>query len=137
MKDAEEHAEQDRRQREEVELRNSADQLAYGAEKMLRDNADKIPEGLAKDVQEKVDALREAHKGGDAAQVQSRMEELSAAMQQVGTQVYQAAGADGASAESPAGDGRLGGPRPAVWTAPRERWRASSARSKEERQVAP
>ena len=102
VKDAEEHAEQDRRQREEVELRNSADQLAYGAEKMLRDNTDKIPEDLAKDVQGKVDALREAHKSGDATQVQSRMEELSAAMQQVGTQVYQASGASG---EAPGGDG--------------------------------
>ena len=105
VKDAEENAEQDRRQREEVELRNSADQLAYGAEKMLRDNADKVPEDLAKEVQGKVDALREAHKSGDAAQIQSRMEELSAVMQQVGAQVYQAAGADGVSEEAPSADG--------------------------------
>ena len=105
VKDAEEHAEQDRRQREEVELRNSADQLAYGAEKMLRDNADKIPEELSKEIQGKVDALREAHKTGDMALIQSRMEELSAAMQQMGAHVYQAAGADGASEEGPAPDG--------------------------------
>ena len=105
VKDAEEHAEQDRRQREEVELRNSADQLAYGAEKMLRDNADKIPEELSTEIQGKVDALREAHKGGDMALIQSRMEELSAAMQQMGSHVYQTAGADGASEEGPAPDG--------------------------------
>ena len=87
-----------------MELRNSADQLAYGAEKMLRDNADKIPEELAKEIQGKIDALREANKSGDMSQVQSRMEELSAAMQQVGAHVYQTAGADGAS-EGMASDG--------------------------------
>ena len=130
MKDAEEHAEQDRRQREEVELRNSADQLAYGAEKMLRDNADKIPEELTKEIQGKVDALREAHKSGDMAQIPSRMEELSAAMQQVGAHVYQTAGADGASEEGPVPDGLLGRPGPAVWTARRGPWRASSGRSR-------
>ena len=109
VKDAEEHAEQDRRQREEVELRNSADQLAYGAEKMLRDNADKIPEELTTEIQGKVDALREAHKSGDTAQIQSRMEELNAAMQQVGAHVYQTAGADGAAEEGASPDGSADG----------------------------
>ncbi|MBI4337197.1 MAG: molecular chaperone DnaK [Chloroflexi bacterium] len=92
VQDAQRHGEEDRRRREEVELRNSADQLAYSAEKILRENAERVNADLQKEIQDKVNALREALKGSDVALLRSRMNELSAAMQKIGMQVYQQAG---------------------------------------------
>ncbi len=105
VKEAEEHAEEDGRLKEEVDLRNSADQLVFGAEKLLEENADKVPEELRQEVQGKIDSLKEALKGADVALVRSRADELSKAVQQVGAQVYQ----QGAAGAPQAGDAPDGG----------------------------
>ena len=107
VKEAEEHAEEDSRRKEEADLRNSADQLVFSAEKLLEENADKVPEELRQDVQGKIDSLKEALKGADIALVRSRADELSQAVQQVGAHVYQQ-GAAGAPQAGDAPDG--GGP---------------------------
>ena len=107
VEDAEQHADEDRRRREEVELRNSVDQLTQSAEKLLQDQAEHISEELKAEIQEKVKALREVAKEGDVAQVQSRMAELNTTVQKVGAQVYQQAGAasPGGAPEGPAAEG--------------------------------
>ena len=105
VKDAEEHAEADQRLQEEANLRNSADQLTYNAEKILQENADKIPQELRDEIQGKVDALREALKGEETARIRTLADELSQAMQQVGAHVYQRAG----DATSPEGEAAPGG----------------------------
>ena len=97
VKDAEAHAEEDRRKREEIELRNGAESAAFAAEKLLADNADKVPEDLKTEVEGKIAAVRTALEGDDIEPVRSASEELQQALQRVGEHVYKqdAPGADG------------------------------------------
>ncbi|MCS6802275.1 MAG: molecular chaperone DnaK [Chloroflexota bacterium] len=108
IRDAEAHAEEDRRRREEIELRNQADSLAYQAEKMLREHSERIPSDLKLEVEGKIAAVRSALQSGDATTIRTARDELSQALQRVGQAVYsqQAAGGDGPSA------GPSAGPRP-------------------------
>ncbi len=94
--EAEEHAEEDRRKREEIEVLNTGDNLAHTAEKMLSDNADKVPEELKGEIEAKTAALREAVAARDVARVKSQSEELQAAIQKVGEAVYSQDAAGGA-----------------------------------------
>ncbi|MBI4339896.1 MAG: molecular chaperone DnaK, partial [Chloroflexi bacterium] len=93
--DAESHAEEDRRRRQEVETRNMADSLAYNAEKMLRDNKDRIPPDLQKEVTDDVAALRTAVAGNDQAAISNAITKLQEAMQRVGSAVYSQTGGSG------------------------------------------
>ncbi len=104
--EAEEHAEEDRRKREEIEILNTGDNLAHTAEKMLSDNADKIPEELKTEIEGKVASLREAVAARDTAKVKTQSEELQAALQRVGEAVYsqEAAGAPGGADQPPGPD---------------------------------
>ena len=80
VQDAEVHAEEDRRRREEIETRNAAESLAYNSEKMLRENKDKIPEDLQNEVNEKIVALRTALQGeSETATIVTAMNELQEA----------------------------------------------------------
>jgi molecular chaperone DnaK len=90
-KDADAHAEEDRSQREEVELRNDADNLLYRTEKMLRENADKLAAGDKTKVDSAVSVLKEALKGKDAAAIRSAVEKLNEAWQAVSEVLYKAA----------------------------------------------
>ncbi|MCS7206434.1 MAG: molecular chaperone DnaK [Dehalococcoidia bacterium] len=108
IQEAQRYAEEDRRRREEVDLRNQADQTAYQAEKLLREHAERIPSDLAKQVQDKINAVREALKGQDIASIRSRLADLSAAMQQIGLRIYQQAG----TPPPGAGPSGPGGPQP-------------------------
>ncbi len=92
VREAELHAEEDRRQREEVETKNHADNLAYTAEKTLREVGDKIPADLRDEAEGKVAALRSSLQSGDAYQVKGAMEELEAVLQRAGQAVYSHAG---------------------------------------------
>jgi molecular chaperone DnaK len=85
---AEEHAEEDRRKREEIQTRNTAENTAYTAEKLLTDNADKVPEDLKTEVEGAVAAVRTALQGEDIAQINSAMEALQTSVQKVGEAVY-------------------------------------------------
>ncbi|HML98700.1 MAG TPA: molecular chaperone DnaK [Tepidiformaceae bacterium] len=94
QREAELFADEDRKKREAIELKNTADSMAYQAEKTLRDNADKIPSGLKDDVEAKIKDVRAAIEAGDADRMRSTTEALSASLQKIGEAVYGAAGAD-------------------------------------------
>ncbi len=89
QKDAETHAAEDSKRREEVEARNMADTLAYTAEKTLRDHKDKIPAELNQEVESKVSAVRSALQGSDIEAIKKASQELNEVMQKVGAAVYQ------------------------------------------------
>src|SRR5207245_1291093 len=82
--EAELHAEEDRKRRDEIEVRNTADSLAYTAEKTVRENADKIDDALKSEVEGKIAAVRSQLQSGDADSIRSAMNELSEAMQRIG-----------------------------------------------------
>ncbi|MFC2045480.1 molecular chaperone DnaK [Chloroflexota bacterium] len=89
QQEAEAHASEDTKRREEVETRNTADTLAYSADKMLRDNKDKIPSDLNQEVETKIAAVRSTLQGTDIEAIQRATQELNETMQKVGTAVYQ------------------------------------------------
>ena len=97
VQDAESHAEDDRRRREEVEVRNEADNAAYTAEKTLRDLGDKIPADLKSDVDTKIADVRAALGTDDIERMRAAKDALQQAMHKVGEQIY-AAGSGGSGA---------------------------------------
>jgi molecular chaperone DnaK len=110
-KDAEAHAEEDRRRKELIEARNNADNLAYSAEKVLRDLGDKVPADLKSQVEEKIAKVREAMSGDDTQAIRQASDSLNQVLQQVGAAAYQQAGpAAGAPGGGPGqGPGPEGG----------------------------
>jgi len=105
VKEAEMHAEEDRRKREEIETRNTADSMAYSAEKLLRENADKVPSELKSEIEGKITQVRQALSGTDLNQMKKSMEELSASMQKIGQAVYGQTGGQPGPGEGGGGDG--------------------------------
>ena len=101
VKDAEQHAEEDKKRREEQELRNNAESTSYQTRKFLEDNADKVSEDVKTKVTEAADAVDEALKGDDLEAIKSAVEKLSTESQEMGKQIYEAqaaeAGAEGAA----------------------------------------
>ena len=95
VREAEAHGEDDRKRREEAELRNTADAIAYSTEKTLAEYGEKITEGLRTSLREKVDGLKKALEGKDLADVRRRVEELSKEVQKVGAEIYQQSGSGG------------------------------------------
>jgi len=89
QREAEQHAADDAKRREEVETRNQADTLAYTAEKTLREQGEKVPADLKQQAEDKIAQVRSALQGSDIAEVQRTMQELSAILQQVGSSIYQ------------------------------------------------
>src|SRR4030088_3269845 len=88
VKDAEEHAEDDRRRREEIEIRNHADSAHYQAEKLLRDEGEKMPEQVRIELAEKSSAVKRALDANDLEAMKTALEELQQAMMAVGQAVY-------------------------------------------------
>jgi len=89
-KDAEAHADEDKKVVEAAEAHNLADQIVYTAEKALKDNGDKISDEIKKDVQEKIDALKTARSATDTAAITAGIEALSTSMQKIGEVMAQA-----------------------------------------------
>jgi molecular chaperone DnaK len=89
VRDAEAHAEEDRRKRELIGARNHADTLIYNAEKTLRSAADKIDQTLWADVEAKINALRNTLDSEDVSEIQNRSAELNVLLQQVGQKMYE------------------------------------------------
>ena len=104
VKNAEAHAEEDERKREEIQTRNMAENTVFNAEKMMTDNADKIPEELKPEVEAKVAAVRTALEGEDINLINTALQELQEAVQKVGEVVYSQAGAPGEGPPPGAGD---------------------------------
>jgi len=114
-KDAEAHAEDDRRRREEIELRNQADSLAYTAEKTVREAGDKIPADVRTDIEARVKDVRDAlaASGGDTERIRTAVAALSEALQKAGSAVYGEPGEGGPGAPPPEGEGEGEGEQPA------------------------
>ncbi|MCT2339731.1 molecular chaperone DnaK [Corynebacterium sp. p3-SID1056] len=105
VKDAEQHAEEDKKRREEQETRNGAETAAYQTRKFMDDNADKLPEDLKTRVTEAADAVDEALKGDDLEAVKSAVEKLNTESQELGKVLYEAQANEGATqADAPADD---------------------------------
>ena len=96
VKDAEEHAAEDKTRREEAETRNQAEQMAYSTEKLIKDNDDKLSEEIKTEVQADVDALKTALAGEDIEAVKSAQEKLTTSSQKLGEAIYAAQPAEGA-----------------------------------------
>ena len=90
--EASRYADEDRRNREEVETRNIADSAAYNAEKLLREQGESVPADLKEELEAKIAELREALQGQDMALVSQRLQELQTSLQKVGYGRIQPAG---------------------------------------------
>ncbi|WP_312776978.1 molecular chaperone DnaK [Corynebacterium variabile] len=103
VKDAEAHAEEDKKRREEQEVRNSAESMSYQTRKFLADNEDKVSEETKTKVTEAADAVDEALKGDDIEAVKDAVEKLSAESQEMGKAIYEAEAANAEGAEGAEG----------------------------------
>jgi molecular chaperone DnaK len=93
-KEAELHAEEDKKKRELIEAKNYADNLVYTSEKTLRDAGDKVPADVKKQIEEKIEALKKVKDGDNAEEIKNKTAELSQAIQKIGEQMYKDAGGD-------------------------------------------
>jgi molecular chaperone DnaK len=89
VKEAQAHAEEDRRNVERIQTRNEGDTFAYQIEKTVRDLGDKVPADIKTDVEGKIAALRETLKGDDTQRMKTAMDELRTAAQKIGELMYQ------------------------------------------------
>jgi molecular chaperone DnaK len=107
VRDAEEYAEEDRRRREEAEVRNQADSLVYQTEKFLGENEDKVPDDIKTEVREALAEVKKALEGNDTDTIKSATEHAAQVSQKMGTAIYQQAQAQQA-AQSESADGSAG-----------------------------
>jgi molecular chaperone DnaK len=108
MKDAESHAEEDRKRREEIETRNRADQAAYAAEKMVQDMGDKLDASDKAAVQSAIESLKNAMNANDTAAMNSAMQQLTQAQHKAAEALYKQAGTAGGSGGSGGSEGSAG-----------------------------
>jgi len=113
-RDAESHADEDKKRREDIEVRNEADNAVYRSEKMLKDNADKISGDDKSKLEGAVNEVKEALKGSDASVLRSANEKLNEAWQTVSAELYKAA-----AEKARAGQPGAGGPAPGPEAGPR------------------
>jgi molecular chaperone DnaK len=107
VREAEQYADEDRKRREEVDLRNQAESLVYSTEKFLGENAEKIGEEIRAEVQADVDGLKQSLDGTDVEAVKAALNKLGESSQKMGAAMYadaQASGDTGATAGTTAGD---------------------------------
>jgi len=100
-KEAEVHADEDKKRKQLVEARNHGDNLIYQTEKMLRENADKIDSEKKQEIDTKIADLKTKLSGEDVEGIQSSIQEIEQMIQQVGASMYQQPGADGSEASGP------------------------------------
>ncbi len=108
VKDAKAHEAEDKERREEIEVRNKADSLAYATEKSLKDLGDKVPAAMRSEVEEKLKAVRDALAGTDVEAVKRATDALMQASHKMAEEAYKAAGAQGGGeapgAQQPGGE---------------------------------
>ena len=105
VREAEEHAAEDKARREAAEMRNTAEQLAFSTESLLKDNDDKLPEGVKTEIQADVDALKSALAGEDDTAVSTAFDKLNESQQKIGEALYaQSQTAEATAAESETGE---------------------------------
>ena len=100
VREAEEHAAEDKQRREEAETRNNAEQLAYSVEKLISENEDKLPEDVKTEVQGDLDGLKQALAGDDSAAVKTAADKLGQSQQKLGQAIYEAAQAEAPTADA-------------------------------------
>ena len=100
VREAEEHAAEDKKRRDEADTRNQAEQAVYSTEKLLKDEADKISEATREAVQKDVDAVKEALKGDDIEAVKTAMATLSESGMKIGQEIYAKQQADEAATQA-------------------------------------
>ncbi|WP_067779541.1 molecular chaperone DnaK [Actinomyces vulturis] len=103
VKDAEAHAAEDKKRREEAELRNSAEQQAYAIEKLLKDNKDKLPEDVYSEVSAAADEVKKSLEGEDVDAIKTALDNLNGVAQKVGEAIYANQAAEAAAAQSAEG----------------------------------
>ena len=112
VKDAEAHADEDKKQREAVDVKNEADSLIYATEKSLKDLGDKVNGAEKQKVEDAVAELKKAVEGGNTEEIKSKTEALKQASYKIAEEVYKqqgAAGAQGGAGAAPEGDGAASG----------------------------
>ncbi|MGP4016734.1 molecular chaperone DnaK [Saccharopolyspora sp. 5N708] len=103
VKDAEAHAEEDKKRREEAEARNQAETLVYQTEKVLKENDEKLPSDVKEKVQASINEVNETLKGDDVAAISAAVEKLATESQALGQALYADAGANAAAGAAGAG----------------------------------
>ena len=107
MKEAESHADEDKKRREEIELRNRADQAVYGAERMIKDTGEKLSATDRQAIETAIEAARKANEGTDASAIQRALDQLTSAQHKAAESLYRQQAA-GSAAGSPGGAGSAG-----------------------------
>jgi molecular chaperone DnaK len=97
MREAEAHAEEDKKRREDAEVRNQAESLVYQTEKFVKENDEKLPAEVKDGVNAALGEAQEALKGTDTGAIKASMEKLATESQKMGSALYQQPGAEGAS----------------------------------------
>jgi molecular chaperone DnaK len=103
VREAEQHAEDDRRRKEAAETRNQAESTVYQTEKLLQDNRDKIPDDVRSETEAALAEVKEKLKGEDTAEIRTATEKATAAAQRIGSALYAQAQTEGAGAGAGAG----------------------------------
>ncbi|GAA3782633.1 molecular chaperone DnaK [Streptomyces chiangmaiensis] len=98
VREAEQHAEEDRKRREAAETRNQAEQLVYQTEKLIRDNGDRIPADARSETESAIDELKEALKSEDTAEIRRTMDKAATAAQKIGSALYEQVRPEGGTA---------------------------------------
>src|SRR5450432_1397288 len=106
MKEAEAHAEEDKKRKDDIEVRNRADQAVYGAERLLKDTGDKLSDADKAAIETAMEAVKKANEGTDAAVIQKALDDLTTAQHKAAESLYKQGGA---SAGGPADGGAAGG----------------------------
>jgi molecular chaperone DnaK len=115
MREAESHADEDKKRREEIELRNRADQAVYGAERLIKDTGDKLSASDKQAIEAAMEAVKQANAGSDAAAITRALDQLTQAQHKAAESLYKqqaggsGAGAPGGGSEGGAASGASGG----------------------------
>ncbi len=109
LKDAEDHADEDRKRKEEIEVRNEGDSLAFRAQKSLNEYKDKMPGDVADAIQSRIDTLKKAIESNDVSAIKAASDDLNTHLQKIGEVMAQAAQAQGAASHGAAGAGPQAG----------------------------
>jgi molecular chaperone DnaK len=113
VREAEEHAAEDKARREATDTRNTAEQLAYSVDKLIAENDDKLPEEVKTEVKADVDALKKALEGTDDAAVKTAFEKLQASQSKLGEAIYSQAGSPDGSSSAAGAEGANAGEKAA------------------------
>jgi len=101
MREAESHADEDKKRKEEIEVRNRADQAVYAAERLIKDTGDKLSAADKQAIEQAIDALKKANEGSDAGAIQAALDQLTTAQHKAAEALYK----QGAAAGGPGGSG--------------------------------